>query len=109
MKKLVFFIGMFVISGTVVSAGCANYEDGSLSSPAPKYRICYDDVCDETELSFECANIYEAQRSFANGWAFYYTSRASGGESTTITWQGREIDEEKHHRLSVEEIGQLNN
>ena len=109
MKKLLFFIGTFVISGTAVSAGCANYEDGSLGSPAPKYRICYDDVCDETELSFECANIYGGQRGYANGWAFYYTSRASGEESTTITWQDREIDEEKHHRLTVQEIGQFNN
>lgn len=109
MKKLSFFTATFLIAGTTASAGCANFEDGSMTSPAPKYRICYDDVCEETQLSWVCSNIHGTQHRYANGWATDYTSPHSGEESYTVTWQGRTIDEEKHSRLSIEEIDWLEN
>ncbi|EBA10721.1 lysozyme inhibitor LprI family protein [Roseobacter sp. CCS2] len=108
MKKLLFFCAMFLSVGTMVSAGCADYEDNSLpNTPAPQYRICYDDVCDETTLSFVCSNINGTQKGFANGWATYYTTAQSGAESFRVTWHGRTIDADKHSRLTIEEIGQL--
>ncbi|PRY79684.1 uncharacterized protein DUF1311 [Yoonia maritima] len=108
MKEISLFTVMFLMAGTMVSAGYTNYEDGSLPNTiAPQYRICYDGVCDETQLSFQCSNINETQQGFANGWATYYTSPQSGTESFRVTWQGRVIDEDKHSRLSIEEIVQL--
>lgn len=90
---------------TTASAGCSNYEDGSLPGiAAPLYRICYDEVCDDTTLSYECSNVSGAQQGFANGWALDYSAIASGEVKLTVTWQGRTIDESKHHRLVIEEI-----
>jgi len=107
MKKMLFFITPFLLSGTMVSASCTDYEDGSVISEAPRFRICYDDVCDETQLSWVCSNINGTRHQYANGWATDYTSPQSGEESYTVTWQGRTIDEEKHSRLSIEEIDRL--
>ncbi|WP_106744516.1 hypothetical protein [Yoonia maritima] len=103
MKKLSFFAATFLSAGTTVSAGCENYEDGSLPNTlAPQYHICFDDVCDVTQLSYQCANVYEIRQGFANGWATHYTLEPT--ESFRVTWQGRPIAEEKLSRLTIEEI-----
>ncbi|WP_208353237.1 hypothetical protein [Pseudaestuariivita rosea] len=103
MQKVLFLTGVLLAFGTIASAGCANFEDGSMpNTVAPYYRICYDDVCDVTQLSYECANTYEIRQGFANGWATHYT--LSPTESFNVTWQGRPIDQEKLSRLTINEI-----
>ncbi len=105
MVRLLPFVLLSTVFATTVSAGCNNYEDGSLPGvTAPKYRICYDDVCDLTTLSYECANVTGSQQGFANGWALAYTLTDTGEIKLKVTWQGREIDESKHHRLAIEEV-----
>ena len=100
--KILFFTGIFLAVGTMASAGCNNFEDGSMgTTPPPQYRICYDDVCDVTQLSYICANAYEIRRGFANGWATHTTLEPAG---RSVTWQGRPIADEKLSRLTIEEI-----
>ena len=105
MKTKVSCVASSLLIGTSAIAGCANYEDGSLpNTPAPVYRVCYDDVCDITTMSYQCANVYSAQLGFANGWALEYEAQDEGDGQKTVSWQGRVIDEAKHHRLSYERI-----
>lgn len=102
MIKHFFIAGILTIVGTAATAGCDNFEDGSLpNATAPKYQICYDDVCDETQLSYQCANVNGLQQGFANGWAI---STDAGTKTMEVTWQGRLIAVEKHHRLKITEI-----
>lgn len=102
MIKYLLIPGLLTTLGTAATAGCDNFEDGSLpNTSAPKYRICYDDVCDETQLSYQCANAYGLQLGFANGWA---TSTDADTGTRDVTWQGRPIATEKHHRLTITEI-----
>lgn len=103
MQRMLFWVGTLLIFGTSASAGCDNFEDGSLpNAVAPKFRICYDDVCDVTQLSYVCANTYEIRQGFANGWATHYT--LSPKESFKVFWQGRPIAQEKLSRLTINEI-----
>ncbi len=105
MTRLPVLVLLSTLSATSVVAGCNNYEDSSLPGvTAPEYRICYDDACDLTTLSYECANVRGSQRGFANGWALAYTLTDAGEVKLTVTWQGREIDESKHDRLAIEEV-----
>lgn len=48
-------------------AGCDNYEDGSLSVPAPRVILCYRGKCDNTQLLFQCSNIHGTVSGYANG------------------------------------------
>lgn len=103
--KILSILALFAIVGSPAIAGCSNYEDGSLpNTQAPQYRICYDDVCDETTLSYECSNIRGSQTGFAIGWSIDVVIAESGNQTTIIGWQGRAIEEAKHYRLSVEKI-----
>lgn len=105
MKFIRLYLVLMLLAGTSASAGCANFEDGSLGrTAAPKYRICYDGVCDETQLSYECANIFGMQQGFANGWAIDIKLNEGAPQRQVITWQGRVIDANKHDRLTFEKI-----
>ena len=105
MKQILSGIAISLVTVAPAIAGCANYENGSLPSvQAPQYRVCYDDVCDETTLSYECNNIRGSQTGFAIGWSIDVVIAENGDRTTVIGWQGRAINEAKHHRLSVEEI-----
>lgn len=103
MIKSLFYTGICLTVGTIASAGCSNFEDGSMgNTPPPQYRICYDDVCDVTQLSYTCANVYEVRQGFANGWATHYTLEPT--QRFSVTWQERPIADEKLSRLTIEEI-----
>jgi hypothetical protein len=105
MKLIHTYCLIVLLSTTTASAGCANFEDGSLEGVlGPRYRICYDNVCDETRLSYVCSNIFGIQQGFANGWATDFKVGGVEPESYTITWQGRIIDKSKYGRLRFEEI-----
>ena len=49
-------------------AGCSNYTDGSMNSPAPRAVLCFYSKCERITLSYTCVNAYSAQAEWANGW-----------------------------------------
>jgi hypothetical protein len=86
-------------------AGCDNFLDGSLGdTPAPKYRVCYDDVCDLTEIIYQCSNVSDYKAGYAIGWQVSCRIDETDLELCDITWQGRPIDPAKHHRIRFEPI-----
>jgi hypothetical protein len=82
-------------------SGCANYTDGSLSSPAPNVIICYSDKCDKTTLEWECGNVFGAGFKYTVGWQVNYEINEQSKKKTVkILWKGREIDTADHKYLS---------
>ena len=67
MKYLRMSTLIFPIISTTAFAGCADYEDGSISEPAPQAILCYKGKCDITHLSLECGNIHGAHFIYGNG------------------------------------------
>jgi hypothetical protein len=105
MKRILSGIAISLVTAAPAIAGCSNYEDGSLpNTQVPQYQVCYDGVCDETTLSYECSNIRGSQTGFAIGWSIDVVIAENGDQTTIIGWQGCSIDEAKYNRLSVEEI-----
>ncbi len=91
---------IFWAFGSAAEAGCENYTDGSMSSPAPRVRICYQDKCDETTLDYACANVSSAQFAYAVGWSVSAEIREDGRTDVAISWKGRPISPEKHKFLT---------
>jgi hypothetical protein len=105
MKSLV--PAILFLSANHALAGCANYTDGSLgNAPAPRYLVCYDDVCNETELTYQCSNLNSIQTGYSIGWTVNCQLLDSGKQECTILWKGRPIDPSKHHRLRFEELNE---
>lgn len=103
MQTSLFFTGIFLTVGTMASAGCDNFEDGMMpNSIAPQYRVCFDNVCDVTQLVVQCENDYELRQGFANGWATFYTLAPT--EWFSVAWRGRPIAKEELSRLTFEEM-----
>ncbi len=48
-------------------AGCATYNDGTLS-PAPRVITCFDGDCETTTLAYVCGNRDGTQFGYSNGW-----------------------------------------
>ena len=93
--------------GTSVSAGCANFTDGSIrNTPPPRYRICYDEVCDITTQDYICSNVDSIQTGYAIGWTLDCRIADGREQDCIISWQGRAIDPAKHDRLTFTEITQ---
>jgi len=58
-------------------AGCSNYTDGSLATPAPRVSMCIDGACEDTTVDFECGNATGAQIGYANGLRIEYSEGAA--------------------------------
>ncbi len=104
-----FYIAIFASAlssvASYANAGCANYTDGSMgNTPAPKYLVCYDNACDITEATYQCANTSSYQAGYAVGWDIDCKLNDDETESCTFSWQGRPIDPSKFDRLRIEEI-----
>lgn len=68
MLRALFGLVVLLSTATASYAGCANYTDGSTTTPAPEAEICYKGVCEKTTLDFECGNVSGAMSGYANGW-----------------------------------------
>lgn len=105
MKKTL--VTMFALFAPAAYAGCADFTDGSLGdTPAPKYRICYDGVCEETTQDYVCSSVNSYQAGYAIGWAVdcQIESGNTDKQACVITWENRAIDPAKHDRLTFVEI-----
>lgn len=65
--RIVIAAAILALAAPQTWAGCSNYTDGSLTEPAPRVTICFDGVCEETTVDFECGNVHGAQIGYANG------------------------------------------
>ena len=63
---------LFVLSAGSAYAGCANYTDGSISTPPPRAVICLDGSCEETVMEYECGSAQGVQIGYANGLLLSY-------------------------------------
>ena len=82
-KAIVLSLTMLVPG--VARAGCANYTDGSLSTPAPKVATCFEGKCEETTVDFACGNIHGAMIGFANGWRVDFIVEGDGESANPNT------------------------
>ena len=105
MQTLIGLICLFAANQAY--AGCANYEDGSMSGPAPVYKICYKSECDITTMAYECANVTSYSAGYTIGWSMQCDVIPDGGEGDcTILWQGRPIDPGKNKYISFKVISE---
>ena len=105
MRALAGLIYLFVANHAY--AGCANYEDGSMSGPAPIYKICYKAQCDITTMAYECANVFNYSVAYTIGWSIHCDAPPEGGEGDcSIFWQGRPIDPGKYKYVSFKMISE---
>ncbi|WP_457647207.1 hypothetical protein [Profundibacter sp.] len=85
-------------------AGCANFEDGSLSMPAPVFEICYKSTCDITKMEYECGNMSQYSASYDIGWSIGCKIEDSETTDCSIYWQGREISKDKHQYITCRNL-----
>jgi hypothetical protein len=84
--------------------GCANFEDGSLSTPAPVFEICYKSECDITKMEYECGNMFQYSASYDIGWSVGCKIEDSETADCSIYWQGREISKDKHQYITCRNL-----
>lgn len=94
MKAALLAVLMFVPGAAW--AGCTNYVDGSLSTPAPKVTTCFEGACEDTTVDFTCGNIHGAFIGFANGWRVDFVVEGDGEQpdpkaSTITTHKGKTV------------------
>lgn len=82
--KAVLFALLMLVPG-VAWAGCANYIDGSMTTPAPKVATCFEGKCEETTVDFSCGNIHGAMTGFANGWRVDFIVEGDGESANQNT------------------------
>ena len=106
MQKFLFIlpIATFVLTTGQAFGGCANFEDGSLSTHAPVFEICYKSKCDITKMEYECGNMFQYSASYDIGWSI--GCRIEDRETTdcSIYWQGREISKDKHQYITCRNL-----
>jgi len=84
--------------------GCANFEDGSLSTPAPVFEICYKSECDITKMEYECGNMSQYSASYDIGWSVGCKIEDRETTECSIYWQGREISTAKHQFITCRNL-----
>ncbi|KQT54620.1 hypothetical protein ASG43_03270 [Aureimonas sp. Leaf454] len=95
-------VGIGVLAAGPAWAGCANYTDGSVSSPAPRAEVCFKGKCEQTTLNFSCSNAYSSQVGFANGWELSYRMDDGSGsaglpagveDETAVSRNGKKVSD----------------
>lgn len=93
------FLIAFALLASPAWAGCDNYTDGSLKTPAPRATICVGGDCTETTADFQCGNKDGAQYGYANGLRVDFdragkvAAKMDGALIDTSTLTCTEIDE----------------
>lgn len=66
MLRVVATAALMTMAGNAY-AGCANFIDGSLSSPPPLVEICFGSDCETTRQEFVCSTAESVFTEFSNG------------------------------------------
>jgi hypothetical protein len=106
MRKFSIMLSIVVVSLATgkAFAGCANFEDGSLSTPSPVFEVCYKSKCDITKMEYVCANMSNYSASYDVGWSVGCKIEENETSDCSIYWQGRPISPDKHQYITCRNL-----
>ncbi len=104
MLRLLVYAAALMLTAGASWAGCANYTDGSMFSPAPRILVCFDGDCEETTLDYVCGSAHGSQWGYANGWRGAFSPEGTPRDLTDdkrAVWRpdGSILPEEDHGKL----------